>query len=52
MFWLVEARHVDPRRYVQIGLRGYRPGEVEFASQAERGNHDLLHARGARARDR
>ena len=28
---------VDPRRYVQIGLRGYWPGEAEFAWQAERG---------------
>jgi len=33
---LVEQRHVDPRRYVQIGLRGYWPGEKEFAWQAER----------------
>ena len=34
---LVEQGHVDPRRYVQIGLRGYWPGEQEFAWQAERG---------------
>src|SRR4029077_1157667 len=34
---LVEAGHLDPRRYVQIGLRGYWPGEEEFAWQAERG---------------
>ncbi len=34
---LVEAGHVDPARYVQIGLRGYWPGEEEFAWQAERG---------------
>jgi agmatinase len=34
---LVEAGHVDPRRYVQIGLRGYWPGEKEFGWQAERG---------------
>ena len=34
---LVEQGHLDPRRYVQIGLRGYWPGEVEFAWQAERG---------------
>jgi agmatinase len=34
---LVEAGHVDPRRYVQIGLRGYWPGEEEFSWQAERG---------------
>jgi agmatinase len=37
MFRLVEAGDVDPRRYVQIGLRGYWPGEREFAWQAERG---------------
>ena len=34
---LVERGHVDPRRYVQLGLRGYWPGEAEFAWQAERG---------------
>jgi len=34
---LVEAGHVDPRRYTQIGLRGYWPGKAEFAWQAERG---------------
>lgn len=34
---LVEQGHVDPRRYVQIGLRGYWPGAAEFAWQAERG---------------
>ena len=28
---------VDPLRYVQIGLRGYWPGEREFAWQEERG---------------
>jgi agmatinase len=43
---LVEQGHVDPRRYVQLGLRGYWPGEEEFAWQAERGilslfMHDL-----------
>ena len=37
MYRLVEAGHVDPRRYVQIGLRGYWPGEREFRWQAERG---------------
>jgi len=37
MYRLVEAGHVDPRRYVQIGLRGYWPGEREFAWQAEQG---------------
>jgi len=36
MYRLVEAGVVDPRRYVQIGLRGYWPGEQEFAWQAER----------------
>jgi agmatinase len=37
MYRLVRDRHVDPRRYVQIGLRGYWPGEAEFAWQAEQG---------------
>src|SRR4051812_42503628 len=37
MYRLVEQGHVDPRRYVQIGLRGYWPGEAEFGWQAERG---------------
>jgi agmatinase len=37
MYRLVESGAVDPRRYVQIGLRGYWPGEREFAWQAERG---------------
>lgn len=37
MFRLVEAGRVDPRRYVQIGLRGYWPGEQEFAWQTARG---------------
>src|SRR5947207_7521911 len=37
MFRLVEAGLVDPRRYVQIGLRGYWPGEAEFGWQRERG---------------
>jgi agmatinase len=36
MFRLVEGGHVAPERYVQIGLRGYWPGEQEFAWQAER----------------
>jgi agmatinase len=34
---LVEQGHVDPRRYIQIGLRGYWPGEAEFDWQAEHG---------------
>ncbi len=37
MYRLVAAGRVDPHRYVQIGLRGYWPGEAEFAWQAERG---------------
>ncbi len=37
MYRLVEQGHVDPKRYAQIGLRGYWPGEKEFAWQAERG---------------
>jgi agmatinase len=37
MYRLVEAGMVDATRYVQIGLRGYWPGEAEFAWQAERG---------------
>jgi len=34
---LVEQGHLDPRRYVQIGLRGYWPGEAEFAWQTDHG---------------
>jgi agmatinase len=34
---LVEAGHVDPGRYIQIGLRGYWPGEEEFGWQREQG---------------
>ena len=34
---LVEQGHLDPRRYAQIGLRGYWPGEAEFTWQAEHG---------------
>jgi agmatinase len=37
MYRLVEQGHVDSSRYVQIGLRGYWPGEKEFSWQAERG---------------
>jgi agmatinase len=37
MYRLVEQGHVDPTRYVQIGLRGYWPGPEEFAWQRERG---------------
>jgi agmatinase len=39
---IVEAGQVDPRRYVQIGLRGYWPGESEFAWQAEQGITSLF----------
>jgi agmatinase len=42
MYRLVEAGHVDPARYVQIGLRGYWPGEQEFAWQRERGITSLF----------
>jgi agmatinase len=37
MYRLVEAGWIDPKRYVQIGLRGYWPGEPEFAWQREQG---------------
>ena len=37
MYRLVRDGHVDPRRYVQIGLRGYWPGEEEFSWQREHG---------------
>jgi agmatinase len=37
MYRLVEQGHVDPKRYVQIGLRGYWPGPKEFGWQEERG---------------
>lgn len=37
MYRLVRDGHVAPARYVQIGLRGYWPGEREFAWQAEHG---------------
>jgi agmatinase len=37
MYKLVEGGHVDPERYVQIGLRGYWPGPKEFDWQRERG---------------
>jgi agmatinase len=39
---LVTDGHVDGRRYVQIGLRGYWPGEAEFAWQAEHGITSLF----------
>jgi agmatinase len=37
MYRLVEQGHIDPKRYVQIGLRGYWPGPKEFAWQEEQG---------------
>jgi agmatinase len=37
MFRLVEAGKLAPKRYVQIGLRGYWPGEETFAWQADNG---------------
>jgi agmatinase len=37
MFRLVEAGAVEASRYVQIGLRGYWPGEAEFRWQEQRG---------------
>lgn len=42
MYRIVEEGLVDPRRYVQIGLRGYWPGDVEFGWQRERGISSLL----------
>ena len=42
MYNLVEQGHVDPRRYVQIGLRGWWPHEAELAWQAERGITSLF----------
>jgi agmatinase len=37
MYRLVRDGHVDSKRYVQIGLRGYWPGEQEFGWQAQQG---------------
>jgi agmatinase len=42
MYRLVESGHVDPSRYVQVGLRGYWPGPEEFGWQAERGITSLF----------
>jgi agmatinase len=39
---IVDEGCIDPRRYVQIGLRGYWPGEPEFSWQAERGITSLF----------
>ena len=37
MYRLVRDGHVDPAAYVQIGLRGYWPGEAELAWQRDHG---------------
>ncbi|MBJ7353729.1 MAG: agmatinase [Thermoleophilaceae bacterium] len=37
MYRLVEEGAIDPSRHVQIGLRGYWPGDEEFGWQAEKG---------------
>jgi agmatinase len=39
---LVDAGHVAGPRYAQIGLRGYWPGDEEFAWQADRGITSLF----------
>jgi agmatinase len=39
---LVESGLIDAQRYAQVGLRGYWPGEAEFAWQAERGITSLF----------
>jgi agmatinase len=39
---LVDAGQLDSRRYVQIGLRGYWPGEAEFSWQAAHGITSLF----------
>jgi agmatinase len=39
---LVDEGAIEPSRYAQIGLRGYWPGEEEFAWQAERGITSLF----------
>ena len=42
MYRLVRDGLVDPRRYAQLGLRGYWPGEAELAWQAETGITSLF----------
>jgi agmatinase len=42
MYRLVEQGHVAGERYVQIGLRGYWPGEEEFAWQREHGIRSIF----------
>jgi agmatinase len=39
---LIDGGRLDGRRYAQIGLRGYWPGEAEFAWQAEQGITSLF----------
>jgi agmatinase len=39
---IVDEGRIDPDRYVQIGLRGYWPGESEFSWQGERGITSLF----------
>jgi agmatinase len=39
---LIDAGQLDAARYAQIGLRGYWPGDQEFAWQAERGITSLF----------
>lgn len=42
MYHLVESGAIDPSRYVQIGLRGYWPGDAAFAWQREHGIKSLF----------
>ncbi len=39
---IVDAGYIDPHRYVQIGLRGYWPGEAEFTWQVQQGISSLF----------
>ena len=39
---LIDGGQLDGSRYAQIGLRGYWPGEAEFAWQAEKGITSLF----------
>jgi agmatinase len=39
---LIDGGRLDGRRYAQIGLRGYWPGDAEFAWQAEHGVTSLF----------
>ena len=52
MYRLVEEGAIDPRRYVQIGLRGYWPGDEEFALAGRQGITRDPDARGPTRRDR